>query len=245
MKLLHTIVTIGLTFITSSEVLAAPAEFASSVIGEFEEDAESPSESSEEDLEAEGNSDLLTTQGERRVVGRHAVLLTLGESSPWNSVGLRAMRWHHQTFASSLSLGSGRFHQVASSGVHDVTTTSNNIGFRSQWWPSENFPLAIVGDVGLHKWGVKTKCITGGSTGQCTDGKWTATGGSMAAGVMLSWLSEDQVMIEWTILSVKTSSPWKQSWDGRDGSSGEAEAREFVQKRSLLNVANFSMGLYF
>ena len=104
-----------LNVFTSTE---ASAQNQDSVVDDSEEYLD---ESNSEWAESRGG-DLETSQGERRAGATSAFLMSFGEGSAWNSVGLRGVYWLGQDGAVSSTVGTGRFHQVGESGVQSQTT---------------------------------------------------------------------------------------------------------------------------
>lgn len=200
---------------------------------------------SDDDWRAAHNGELSATQGERRSEAKRAIILGLGEASPWNTASLSWKQWFNGPLAWSFIAGTGRFRQDTVASLYRTNTNVKSIGGRVQWWPAGQFPVALVSDLGLHQWKIKTDCITGEATGACTGGELRANGGSIAEGIMVSWLAEEHFVFEWTVLSVKWSRTFSRKWDGIAGSHAEEEALKSIRTTQVLSIANFGLGWRF
>jgi hypothetical protein len=205
-------------------------------------ESEAPDDSEDElDLSDE---DLQESQGERREASKWGALMSLGEGSAWNTFGARGVLFK-QNRAISGAVGTGRFNQTGKSGLQRQYSQTQNALVRTQWWLSEGFPLAVMGEVGVHRWTIKSSCVANDNSSTCSSGTLKAIGGSFATGIMVSWLAQDDVFLEWTILGVKKSHSWKTDSDLVSGSLAEKESNDLIEIPKILNIVNFSLGLRF
>ncbi len=187
--------------------------------------------------------DLELSQGERRKLAKRAVLLGGGESALWTTLSARWLQWIDPAIAWSVSAGVGRFTAGNIDSRYTFITTSQSLGGRFQWWPSQTFPLGLSSEFGLHQWAVNSKCGSGMNADTCSNGKLTALGGSFGAGLLLSWLAEESIVIEWTVMGFKFSKMTKSNWSGGGNDTEvEGEARSTIQGSKLVSFANFSIG---
>ena len=201
---------------------------------------------SESDWMKHPNRDLEVPQSDRRDAAHHAILVGLGESALWTTVSARWLEMVDQHFAWSVDGGVGSFASSNIDSRYTFVTMSKGLGSRIQWWPSPSFPLGVSAEGGLFQWTVKAKCGPGIAADKCADGKLDATGAALASGVLLSWLAEDSIIVEWTIFGFKYSKMTKASWSGGDNvSDGEGEARSSLLGSKVVSFANIAVGWRF
>lgn len=192
------------------------------------------------------NHDLEVPQKDRRGKTGHAILVGFGESALWTTVSLRWIEWVEQNLAWSVFAGGGSFPAGNIDSRYAFVTMPRGAGGRIQWWPSANFPIAVDAEAGAFQWTVRAKCGSGMAAGECTDGKLTATGAAMSTGLLLSWLSEHRIIVEWTIVGFKYSKIFKSSWsDGDSKSDSEGEARSTISGAKVVGFANLGLGYRF
>lgn len=197
------------------------------------------------DWQQQQDQELETSQQERREGASKAAMIAIGEHAAWNTIGVRWMEWVEENHAWSGALGTGIFDSTAQSGSLAVRVRSQNVGARYQYWPSSVFPLALAGDAGLHKWTVRASCSTAASTDVCSEGTLNGLGLSVSAGLLISWLADDGVFLEWLVLGGKWTSIVQRSWSGVAGAMSEAEASNALTKKRLMNFANVAVGWRF
>lgn len=187
--------------------------------------------------------DLEMSQGERRKVAERAVLIGAGEAASWTTVSARWLQWLNRDVAWSAYAGVGRFTAGNVDSRYTFVTTSESVGGRFQWWPSHVFPLGLSAEAGLHQWGVRAKCGSGMPDGVCNNGKLSAYGGSIGSGLLLSWLAEENIVIEWTVMGFKFSKLLKAKWSGGEGDPVvEGESRGVIAGSKIVSFANISVG---
>jgi hypothetical protein len=192
------------------------------------------------------NRELEIPQSDRRDNARHAVLAGLGESGLWTTVSARWLEWIDQQLAWSIYGGIGNFPSTNIDSRYTFVAMSKGIGSRIQWWPSPTFPLGVSAEGGLFQWTVKAKCGPGILSDQCSDGRLNAMGAAVSSGLLLSWLAEESIVIEWTIMGFKYTKMTKSSWSGGDSlSDGEGEARSSIVGPRIISFANLSLGWRF
>ncbi len=189
--------------------------------------------------------ELSSTQVERREDHAKAVLVGFGETSAFSGFGLRYLQMHSNSSAWSIGVGTGRYQIRSPNNTTVVTASSKFVSGRIQWWPSDVFPLALVTDVGLQTWSFKGSCVTGDLTGRCVQGSGNAQGLSTSAGIMFSWISEYQYMIEWSVLCGRKAHFFKYDFEGGDGQHTIDAVEDYHRKFQLMSLANFAVGYRF
>lgn len=191
--------------------------------------------------------ELETPQSDRRENAKQAVLIGAGEAALWTTLSLRWLQWIDPNLAWSIDGGIGNFPTATGDSRYSFVTKTRGLGSRIQWWPSAEFPLGLSAEGGVFEWTVKAKCGTGISSDKCQDGTFRASGASVASGILLSWLAEESIVVEWTVMGFKYTKLTKSSWDGggADASEVEGETKASVTGAKIVSFANVSVGLRF
>lgn len=251
MKVVYVLVLSYLAF--GSQIACAEDPSAGSAIGSpfageelYDEYDDQDIAESENEWLKHPNHDLELPQSDRREAARHAVLAGLGESALWTTVSVRWLEWVNQHYAWSVDAGIGNFPSSNIDSRYTFVTMSKGLGARMQWWPSSTFPLGVSTEGGLFQWTVKAKCAPGITADRCVEGKLNAYGGAVASGLLLSWLAEDNIIVEWTIMGFKYTKMVKSSWsNGENSTDGESEARSSVVGAKIISFANVALGWRF
>lgn len=196
-----------------------------------------------EDVDEFVEAELSLNQEERREELRGATVLAvdLGDTLPWQRLGLAMIRLEEAWLGWTISAGGGRFRTTGqlAGGAWQATVESRTLGGGGRWYPTGLTPVYLEGGAGLVSWnGVLT--LNEGS------GRWhyNSHGINIYMSPGFSFVFESGLFLEYSVFRISRAWMLENSLTGKDKAAGSGLADE-LQRSYSWSFLNLRLGWVF
>jgi hypothetical protein len=204
---------------------------------------------------------LALSQAEMRARFRYLVALSVGNARAWETYALAGGAPVSQEAVVTLFAGTGR---LSSSGLeddaaYDLTVEARSTGVEYRWFVPRLDGLSLSASTGYVAWsgkvdpqGAEGDDLLGGedpdaavdsADPRLTSG-FEATGLFVGLGAAVSWLWENGVYLEWTLVGLRKTKVLESTFD-RDSDLAEKVAVRDLERVAFYGLANLKVGYFF